>query len=145
MAADVVVVGAGPAGSTAALALARAGARVRLIDRASFPRAKLCGDTINPGALSIADRLGVGGTVRARGLPITGMRLTGPDGTAVAADYADGLCGIAIERRELDSVLLEAACDAGADFLPGVRALAPVVGGHGRVCGVRLRTDAGAS
>ena len=46
---DVLVVGAGPAGSVAALVLARAGVRVRLVDRAQFPRDKLCGDTLNPG------------------------------------------------------------------------------------------------
>ena len=61
---DVLVVGAGPAGSIAALVLARAGVRVRLIDRAAFPRDKLCGDTLNPGALSMLDRLGIGATLR---------------------------------------------------------------------------------
>ena len=48
-ASDALVIGAGPAGSIAALTLARAGARVRLIDRASFPRDKLCGDTLESG------------------------------------------------------------------------------------------------
>lgn len=140
---DVLVVGAGPAGSVAALALARAGARVRLVDRASFPRAKLCGDTINPGALSIADRLGVGAAVRARALPITGMLLSGPGGAAVAADYPHGLCGAAIERRDFDQLLLEAAVAAGAEFIPGVHARAPLVDGHGRVAGARVCAGAG--
>ena len=54
----------GPAGSIAALVLARAGVRVRLVDRARFPRDKLCGDTLNPGTLSILDRLGIAGPVR---------------------------------------------------------------------------------
>jgi len=140
---DVLVVGAGPAGSVAALVLARGGARVRLVDVASFPRAKLCGDTINPGALAIADRLGVGEDVRARARPITGMLLTGPGGVAVAADYSHGLRGAAIERRTLDILLLEAAMAAGVDFAPGVRALAPLVDGDGRVNGSRIRTAAG--
>jgi geranylgeranyl reductase family protein len=142
---DVLVVGAGPAGSVAALVLARAGARVRLVDRASFPRPKLCGDTINPGALSIADRLGVGAAVRARARPITGMLLTGPGGTAVAADYPHGLCGAAMERREFDLLLLEAAVAAGVEFISGVTALAPLVDAGGRVTGVRVRAAAGES
>ena len=50
---DVLICGAGPAGAIAALVLARAGARVRLLDRARFPREKLCGDTLNPGALAM--------------------------------------------------------------------------------------------
>jgi flavin-dependent dehydrogenase len=54
---DALVVGAGPAGSIAALVLARAGLRVHLVDRARFPRPKLCGDTLNPGSLAILDSL----------------------------------------------------------------------------------------
>ena len=55
---DCIIVGAGPAGAIAGLVLARAGARVRLIDRTSFPRDKLCGDTVNPGTLALLARLG---------------------------------------------------------------------------------------
>ena len=65
---DVLVVGAGPSGATAATVLARAGARVCLIDRAAFPRPKLCGDTLNPGALAILRRLDLAGCVEPRGL-----------------------------------------------------------------------------
>ena len=54
---DVLIVGAGPAGAVAATVLARAGARVRVIDRATFPRDKLCGDTLNPGCLALLRRL----------------------------------------------------------------------------------------
>ena len=53
---DVIIVGAGPAGSVAATVLARAGVRVRLIDRSTFPRDKLCGDTLNPGTLAVLRR-----------------------------------------------------------------------------------------
>lgn len=141
---DALIVGSGPAGSIAALVLARAGVRVRLVDRAAFPRAKLCGDTINPGAQAILDRLGVGAGVRAQSRPITGMLLTGPGGAVVSADYPEGVRGQAIERRTLDLRLLEAAVAAGADFTPAVHVLAPIVDGH-RVAGVRVRTATGAA
>lgn len=143
---DVLVVGAGPAGSVAALVLARAGASVQLIDRAAFPRTKLCGDTVNPGTLAISDRLGLGGAIRAHARPMTGMLVTGPGGATIAADYPDNLCGAAIERRDFDLVLLNAAVAAGVDFLPAVQALAPLMTARGsRVAGVRVRHGARAS
>ena len=138
--ADVLVIGAGPAGSIAALTLARAGVRVRLIDRATFPRDKLCGDTLNPGSLSILDRLGIGEPVRACALPITGMTVTGP-GAQVSADYPDGLRGMSLTRRCLDQLLLDAAAAAGARVDTGVAVSDPLVVDD-RVVGVRL---AGAS
>ena len=66
---DVLIVGAGPAGAVAATVLARAGARVRIVDRATFPRDKLCGDTVNPGTLALLRRLGLAAAIDARGLP----------------------------------------------------------------------------
>jgi len=133
---DVLVIGGGPAGSAAAVTLARAGARVRLIDRSVFPRHKLCGDTLNPGSLSILDRLGVGDDVRACALPITGMTVTGP-GAEVSADYPDGLRGMSVTRRCLDQLLLNAAADAGACVETGLGVREPVLE-NDRVVGVRL-------
>ena len=136
----MLVVGAGPAGSIAALVLARAGVRVGLVDRSTFPRDKLCGDTLNPGALAILDRLGVGGAVRERALPISGMTVTGwispVRRAAVSASYPPDLNGLAILRRDLDSLLLNAAIAAGAEFRPGVRVRGPLTGPGTRVSGV---------
>jgi flavin-dependent dehydrogenase len=107
-----------------------------LIDRAQFPRDKLCGDTLNPGSLSILDRLGVGDGVRACALPIMGMTVTGP-GAEVSADYPDGLRGMSLTRRCLDHLLLNAAADAGASVDTGVAVSEPVID-NDRVVGVRL-------
>jgi len=137
---DVVVVGAGPAGSIAAMLLARAGARVRLIDRETFPRAKLCGDTVNPGTLAILRRLRASAGVEERGLRIDGMVVTGERGIAIEGRYPHGLHGRALLRRELDWQLLQQAVDAGAMFEPGVAVRGPLVEANGtrRVTGVVL-------
>ena len=136
---DVLVVGAGPAGSIAALVLARAGVRVRLVDRARFPRDKLCGDTVNPGTLSMLDRLGIARPLRQRARAITGMHITGPDGARVSADYPGSIRGAALTRRELDILLVEAATAAGATLETGIIVRAPLITTDTtRVIGVRV-------
>ncbi len=135
---DVVIVGAGPAGSIAALVLARAGARVRLIDRDTFPRPKLCGDTVNPGTLATLRRLRASAGVEERGLRVEGMLVTGEHGVAIEGRYPGGLHGRAIVRRDLDWLLLQLAVDAGAMFEPSLTARGPIVDANGtrRVAGV---------
>jgi flavin-dependent dehydrogenase len=141
---DVLVVGAGPAGSMAALTLARAGARVRLLDRAQFPRDKLCGDTVNPGALATLDEAGLGDAVRARGLAVRGMTVSGA-GATVSASYPRGLCGVALTRRDLDALLVGAAAAAGARFEERVTVLGPALSADGHVAGVRVASGSGAA
>ena len=112
---EIVIAGAGPAGSIAALLLARAGCRVRLLDRATFPRDKLCGDTISPGTLDILRRLGIGDGIARAGIPIRGMVVTGSGGARVR-----GECGRGVE------VVVESGADAidgGLHSILGLHAL----------------------
>jgi flavin-dependent dehydrogenase len=124
---EVLVAGAGPAGAVTALCLARAGVRVLLVDRSRFPRDKLCGDTLNPGAMAVLRTLGLAGPVESAGVPLEGMTVTGPHGVCVEATYAAGQRGYAMSRRELDIRLVEAAAAAGAQVELGVRVCAPLV------------------
>jgi menaquinone-9 beta-reductase len=137
---EVLIVGAGPAGAIAALMLARAGVRVLVVDRAKFPRDKLCGDTLNPGSLAMLARHGVADGILARGKPIDGMLVTGAPNVRVRGVYSRGLTGRSLTRRELDLQLIEAAVAAGAQFQDGVRVAAPIVEESGGVKSVRGAT-----
>lgn len=123
---DVIIAGAGRAGSVAALVLARAGARVLLLDRETFPRDKLCGDTVNPGAVARLRALGLEGGPLATARSLAGMRVSGPT-TTVTAPYGDGQRALALTRRALDTWLLEAAIAAGARFESGLVVREPLV------------------
>jgi menaquinone-9 beta-reductase len=114
---DVAVVGGGPAGSAAALWLARLGHDVVLLDEARFPRDKICGESVSPGAWQQLEDMGVAPAVRRAGArPIAGMCLTAPDGTSFAGSYDGGrTVGYSIERRVLDALLLDHARAAGVE------------------------------
>ena len=139
---DVVIAGGGPAGALAAIILARAGARVRLFERARFPRHKLCGDTLNPGALAVLARH-VDTTALVTGSDeIHGMLLTGPGGVAVRALYGAGLAGRAVTRSVFDEWLLRQAVAAGARVEEGAAVKGALVSA-GRVTGVTVAGRAG--
>ncbi|WP_040337607.1 NAD(P)/FAD-dependent oxidoreductase [Candidatus Blastococcus massiliensis] len=114
---DVVVVGAGPAGSAAALAARRAapGTRVLLLDRADFPRDKVCGDGIAPEALDVLGRLGLDQATLTEGFaPAPRLRLRSPGGAAV--ERAMRRPAHVVPRQVLDARILAAALAAGAQL-----------------------------
>ena len=109
---DVLVVGAGPAGSACAQMLARAGRRVLLVDQHGFPRDKVCGDGLIPDAHAALARLGVAEEVAARARALSHVACIGPRGGRVAVP---GRLAV-LPRRELDDILCRAAVRAGARF-----------------------------
>ncbi|MDX1494527.1 MAG: FAD-dependent monooxygenase [Longimicrobiales bacterium] len=114
---EAVVVGAGPAGSAAALTLARSGVSVLLLDRTEFPRWKVCGGCLGPAAMRILDELGLGGRVReAGGVPLERMLLRA--GSRQARIPLQG--SLALSRNALDSLLAQAVADAGGEVRLGV-------------------------
>ena len=137
MADDVIVVGAGPAGSVTALLLARAGIAVRIIDRAAFPRRKVCGEYLNAGAVDALARLDLLDAVRAAATLLLGVRLVPAGAPAVRLPFSRP--ALACAREALDLSLLDAARAAGATFERG--RVEDVITEGRRCTGVRVRIE----
>lgn len=139
----VVVIGAGVAGGAFALRLAQqAGHRVEilLLERAAWPRAKVCGCCLNEAALECLDELGLGEACRDRGAPVNAVRLIAPGRSATVAKRP----GLALLRSELDVLLVDHACALGVRFesqSAGAVSSAPI--DHQSPVEVRVRTPAG--
>ncbi|TCJ00182.1 geranylgeranyl reductase family protein [Aeromicrobium sp. IC_218] len=134
---DVLVVGAGPAGSAAAAWSARHGLATVLADAAVFPRDKTCGDGLTPRAVAELDRLGLGAWTRSHGTN-RGLRAAG-FGQELLLPWPGGSLpdhGSAVPRTELDAHLRETALAAGATPLDGARATDVERDAAGRVTGV---------
>ncbi len=140
---DVLVVGAGPAGSAAATWCARAGLSVLLVDAETFPRDKPCGDGLTPRAIAELDQLGLSpwleGRARNKGLRAAGfgqeLYLPWPGGNL--PNY-----GGAAPRLELDAAIRQVAIDAGVQVMEGMRAIDAVMDGD-KVAGVVFKKDGG--
>ena len=143
MNADVLVVGGGPAGSSLAVALARNGVDVLLVDRARFPRPKPCAEYLSPEASRVLASMGALERVERSGAAaLSGVRVRAPNGLVIAGDfvaphgfraYADR--GLSVRREVLDEILFDCARAAGARVVEGVRITDLVRDASGRVTG----------
>ncbi|MEJ7637165.1 MAG: NAD(P)/FAD-dependent oxidoreductase [Singulisphaera sp.] len=141
---DVVIAGAGLAGGSLAVRLAKAGARVALVDPGRFPREKLCGEFLSPEAWGALDRLGLSEAVERSGYhAIRRIRLSTPRGRVLEGDFTgpDGRPGIGLSRSTLDDLLVRQARAAGVEVIEEARVSGPIVCG-GRVAGVTARRSA---
>ena len=135
---DVLVVGAGPAGSAAAQWLARAGRDVVLVDAQAFPRDKVCGDGLIPDAHRALDRLGVLAQVMAEARTAKTLACIAPRGGRI--DVPGRLA--VLPRKRLDEIICRAAVAAGARMFAPLRFVAPLReadASAGRVVGARLK------
>ena len=138
--ADVVIVGAGPAGAALALRLARAGISVTVVERAQFPRQKVCGEYLGLGALGALDALGLGDVVREHGSPLRAVRISAH---GERAELPFSRPALAIARDRLDATLLDAAIVAGAKLVTGRAEDIVFDAARGRVAGVSVRMPSG--
>ena len=144
---DAVVVGAGPAGATTALLLARAGASVLLLDRARFPRDKPCSEYLSPATTDVLERLGgeiLGAVERATHARLYGMKVVAPGGAAMVGRFRGGSrpYSLALPRTSFDAILLAAAARAGVEVREGVT-VEDLVSDGGIISGVVGRSGNG--
>jgi menaquinone-9 beta-reductase len=145
MASDVIVVGAGPAGSTTAYHLAQAGLSVLLLEKTVFPREKVCGDGLTPRATKQLVKMGVDldapGWIRNKGLRIIGggvrLEMPWPD----LASYPD--YGLVRTRMDFDQILAERAVAVGANLRLNTTVTGPILDDTGRITGVVAKTPEG--
>lgn len=146
---DVVIAGAGPAGAATALRLARAGLQVVAVDRAEFPREKVCSEYMSPEGVRHLDALGVLQRVEEQGgFPIRGTTVHAPRGSCLTGLFARAgyapfrATGLSVPRRILDQSLVDAARAAGAEILEATTVQGVLRDGRG-VAGLAVRGPGG--
>ncbi|HJQ21753.1 MAG TPA: FAD-dependent oxidoreductase [Gemmatimonadaceae bacterium] len=147
---DVLIVGAGPAGASTAFQLARRGVRVRVLDRARFPRPKPCAECLSPQASRILADMGALSELESMGAQLRGMIVRAPAGRTARGDYeaAHGfrpfrMRGLSIRREQLDVVLVDRARAAGATIDERARVAGIITTPSTAVRGVEVLRDTG--
>ena len=150
MEAEVLIVGAGPAGSALGLELARQGRDVLILERSAFPRDKPCGECVNPGAVAQLRRLGIADRLceKLSPAPLRGWRIQAPSGASFDAEFGEAesgepLGGWAVRRRDFDAAMLDEAIRAGVRVRFGVR-VSDVLRDRRRVVGLLVREGSAA-
>jgi menaquinone-9 beta-reductase len=133
--ADVIVVGAGPAGSIAGLELCRRGAKVVMLEARRHPREKVCGDGLIPDSLELLARMGLSQRVEAEAHRPEAVRVFSPSGRSVTLQAPL----LTLRRERLDALLAAAAVEAGAVLIEEARVTGPLLDDARGVIGVRAR------
>ena len=140
---DVIIAGAGPAGSSAAIHLARRGVRVLLVEQKKFPRAKLCGEFISPECQRHFENLGVAEAMSASqpaAITETVFYSSGGHHITVPSSWFGGPAALGLSRAVMDNVLLRRAQHCGVTVLEGTTITEPILHGT-EVCGVRVKEN----
>ena len=143
---DLIIVGAGPAGSTAALYAERHGLKTLLLDKATFPRDKICGDGISGKAVTILRDLNLFKKVSSLpGSSIHTITFGSPDGTEINIDLnrssrQDFLTGFAIRRQIFDAFMFNEAKEAAHTCLEAFT-VKELVQENGQICGIRGKQE----
>ncbi len=136
---DAIMIGAGPAGAVAARELARRGQSVLMIDKAAFPRRKVCGCCLNGNALAALAAVGLGELPRALGaVPLHSLKLAAGGRMATVP-----LVGMSLSREAFDVALIGEAVKAGVEFVSGCKATMGGVDGDARTAGVEFLASGG--
>lgn len=138
---DAIVVGAGPAGSTTARYLATRGLNVTVLEKAEFPRDKVCGDGLTPRCTRALIRMGIDVSTEAGWIHNLGLRVYGGRVAPFVLPWPElesfPSFGLARRRTELDAILINHAVAGGANLITGANVTEPVLDASGRICGVR--------
>jgi geranylgeranyl reductase family protein len=144
--ADVIVVGAGPGGSSTAFHLAQHGLNVLLLEKTEFPREKVCGDGLTPRAVKQLVTMGVDTSEKAGWLQNRGLRVIG-GGIRLELDWPELASfpnyGLTRTRMDFDQLLANRATEVGAVLKTNTNVIGPILNSSGRVTGVKASGPGG--